>query len=131
MTRAATAVTETRIFAGLPRELRNVRNFVGRVIYGCPVADEIVLLASEVAANAVMHTVSGADGTFSISVRVGDGNIRVEVHDLGSDKAPTVHDSAVTADAGRGLRMVEMIAARWGHSGGHRGRVVWFEVEWK
>jgi serine/threonine-protein kinase RsbW len=131
MTRAATAVTETRIFAGSPNEVRNVRSFVDQLILGCPVADDIVLLASELAANAVMHTASGADGTFSVSVRTDDGNIRVEVHDLGSGKAPTLHNSAVTTEAGRGLRLVEMIAARWGHSGGQCGRIVWFEVEWK
>jgi serine/threonine-protein kinase RsbW len=131
MTRAATAVTETRIFAGSPNEVRNVRSFVGQVIQGCPVADDIVLLASELAANAVVHTESGTDGTFSVRVCAEDGNTRVEVHDLGSGNAPTVHDSAITAEAGRGLCLVEMIATRWGHSGGQRGRVVWFEVEWK
>lgn len=108
-----------------------MRSFVGQVIHGCPVAEDIVLLASELAANAVVHTASGADGTFSVSVCADNGNIRVEVHDLGSGKEPTVHDSTVTAGTGRGLLLVEMIAARWGHSGGQSGRVVWFEVEWK
>jgi len=25
---------------------------------------------------------------------------------------------------------VEAFAARWGHTGGSRGRAVWFEVDW-
>jgi hypothetical protein len=29
---------------------------------------------------------------------------------------------------GRGLRIVEMLADRWGHAGDELGRVVWFEV---
>lgn len=131
MTWTVTAVTQTRIFAGSPRELRNVRSFVNQVIHGCPVADDIALLVSELATNAIMHTASGAGGTFSVSVGADDKNVRVEVRDLGSGKAPTVHDSKVTAEAGRGLRLVEVIAARWGYSGGQHGRVVWFEVEWK
>lgn len=131
MTRAATAVTEMRIFAGSLNEVRNVRSFIGQVMQGCPVADDIVLLASELAANAVVHTASGADGTFSVGICADVGRIRVEVHDLGSAKAPTVHDSAATAEKGRGLCLVEMIATRWGYSGGQRGRMVWFEVEWK
>jgi hypothetical protein len=29
---------------------------------------------------------------------------------------------------GRGLRIVDMLAAKWGHAGDELGRVVWFEV---
>ena len=37
----------------------------------------------------------------------------------------------VPADAligGRGLRIVDTLAAKWGHAGDELGRVVWFEV---
>ena len=30
---------------------------------------------------------------------------------------------------GRGLRIVEALAARWGHAGDELGRMVWFEVD--
>ena len=30
---------------------------------------------------------------------------------------------------GRGLRIVDALAAKWGHAGDELGRVVWFEVE--
>jgi hypothetical protein len=29
---------------------------------------------------------------------------------------------------GRGLRIVDMLATKWGHAGDELGRVVWFEV---
>ena len=34
-------------------------------------------------------------------------------------------------ESGFGLGLVELMADRWGHCGGRRGRVVWFMLEWK
>ena len=131
MNRAAPAVSQTRIFYGSPEEIRNVRAFVGQLVDGCPVADDAVLLGSELATNAVLHSASGAEGTFSVSVLVESGWVRVEVHDLGSTTAPAVHRSCEPGESGAGLSIVEMIAARWGSHGGRSGRVVWFEMDWQ
>ena len=127
-----TAITpQTRVFAGSACEIQNVRSFVGQVIHGCPVADDIVLLASELATNAVLHTASGSDGTFSVVVRVEGTWARVEVRDLGSATAPAVRQAVVLKESGTGLSLVETIADRWGYHGGSNGRVVWFEVDWR
>ncbi len=131
MSKAAPAISQTRIFDGFPAEIRNVRAFVGQFVDGCPVADDVVLLSSELATNAVLHTDSGADGTFSLSVLVESGCVRVEVHDLGSDTAPAIRRSRQPGESGVGLNVVDMIADRWGFYGGPRGRVVWFEVDWQ
>jgi serine/threonine-protein kinase RsbW len=119
-----------RVFLGSPREIRNVREFVARVVDGCPVADDVVLLASEVASNAVVHTASGRGGTFTVVIRPGDEAIRVEVHDGGSETSPDVRQPGELAGCGRGLGLVETLASRWGVLGDRDGRAVWFEVEW-
>jgi serine/threonine-protein kinase RsbW len=120
-----------RVFLGSERESRSVREFIAEMVGGCPAADDVILLASEVASNAVVHTASGKDGgTFTVVVHPGDAVMRVEVHDGGSETPPGVCSAGEMAGSGRGLGLVEMLAARWGHLGGRDGRVVWFEVEW-
>lgn len=131
MTKALAARPRTRVFAGSPHQVRHVRHFVGQVIARCPVSDDVVLLASELATNAIVHTASGMGGTFAVAVSRTADCVRVEVTDGGSAKTPTAHRDGSSGEAGRGLRLVEEIAARWGYSGGQHGRAVWFEVEWK
>jgi anti-sigma regulatory factor (Ser/Thr protein kinase) len=130
MSKAAPAIAQTRIFDGSRQEIRNVRAFIGQFLDGCPVADEVILLSSELATNAVLHSASGLDGTFSVFVIAESGRVRVEVHDLGSDTAPVVCLSPQPRESGSGLSLVEMIAGRWGFYGGPSGRVVWFEMDW-
>ena len=131
MSKAAPVITQARIFDGSPEEIRSVRNFVGQLVDGCPVANDVVLLSSELATNAVVHTASGTEGTFSVSVIAESGWVRVEVHDLGSATAPATGPSRQPGESGAGLSIVETIADRWGFHGGPRGRVVWFEMDWQ
>lgn len=87
--------------------------------------DTVVLLVSEVVTNAVLHARS------AIVVRVEDRRdvVRVEVQD-GSPVPPRMHHFARSSATGRGLRLLDRLAAAWGVSsdapGG--GKVVWFEV---
>jgi anti-sigma regulatory factor (Ser/Thr protein kinase) len=127
----ALAVPSMRVFPGSQREVRNVRAFVGEAVDGCPVADDVILLASEVVTNAVIHTASGKDGTFTVVVHPLDGTVRVEVHDGGSETPPDIRSPDDQAVSGRGLGLVESLATRWGHLGDQDGRVVWFEVDWQ
>ena len=131
MSIATATIPQARTFAGSPEEIRSVRHFVGQLIEGCPVADDLILLASEIATNAVRHTASGQDGTFCVLVQAADGRARVEVHDLGSATAPAVRRCRQPGESGAGLSLVEMIADRWGFHGGQLGRVVWFEMSWQ
>jgi anti-sigma regulatory factor (Ser/Thr protein kinase) len=120
-----------RIFPGSRQEVRNVRAFVSEAVDGCPGADDVILLASEVVTNAILHTASGKDGTFTVVVHPLDGMVRVEVHDGGSETPPGIRSADDQAVSGRGLGMVESLATRWGHLGDRDGRVVWFEVDWR
>jgi anti-sigma regulatory factor (Ser/Thr protein kinase) len=119
-----------RVFLGARHEVRNVRAFVREAVEGYPVADDVVLLASEVAANAVVHTASGDGGTFTVVVRRGGQAVRVEIHDGGSRASPVACAAEAHASSGRGLALVESLAGRWGYLGDRDGRVVWFEVDW-
>jgi anti-sigma regulatory factor (Ser/Thr protein kinase) len=131
MNKAAPAIAQARIFVGSPEEIRNVRAFVGQLVDGYPAADDVVLLSSELTTNAVLHSASGTDGTFSVSVLIESGWVRVEVHDLGSATAPAIRRSGQPGESGAGLSLVEIIADRWGFHGSQRGRVVWFEMDWQ
>jgi anti-sigma regulatory factor (Ser/Thr protein kinase) len=127
----AVAKPGMRVFLGSRREVRNVREFVAQAIDGCPVADEVILLVSEVAANAIVHSASGKGGTFTVVVHPVNGTVRVEVHDGGSETPPDIRSADDQAVSGRGLGLVESLATRWGHLGNRDGRVVWFEVDWQ
>ena len=138
MSNATVTIPQARTFAGLPEEIRNVRDFVGQLLEGCPVADGVVLLASELATNAIRHTASAVghvasdtDCAFVVLVHAVDGWVRVEVHDMGSVTAPAVRRSDSPEESGKGLALVEAIADRWGFHGGQLGRVVWFEMDWQ
>lgn len=130
MSNAASAVLQARVFDGSREEVRNVRVFVGQAVDGCPVADDVVLLSSELATNAVLHSASGG-GTFRVSVIAGSGRVRVEVHDLGSATLPTLRRSRQPGESGAGLSLVDALAGRWGFHDWTRGRVVWFEMDWQ
>jgi anti-sigma regulatory factor (Ser/Thr protein kinase) len=104
---------------------------VGHLVAGCPVADDIVILASELAANAIVHTASAAGGLFIDAVRQAESLVRVEVCDAGSATIPVAQPFGDSQESGCGLALVETMATRWGHFGSYQSRVVWFEMEWE
>lgn len=86
--------------------------------------ETLLLLVSEVVTNAVLH----ARSHIRMDVLPMPDVVRVEVHDA-SPIEPRVHHFHLTSGTGRGLRMLEQLARRWGvdaEPGG--GKVVWFEV---
>ena len=87
------------------------------------VADEVLLLTSELVTNAVVHARSDVQLTL---VPVGE-HLRVEVADSGPGalqfKEPD--EEAVT---GRGLMLVEAMSRTWGTSADEARKTVWFEI---
>ena len=124
------AVTVTRAFPGSPDQISRVREFVRLVLGPVPVAQEAVLLASELATNAVLHTASGNGGTFEVAVRRTPSAVRIDVRDAGSHQVPVPHLQAHLVEEGRGLSLVNLVADGWGHSGDQDGRSVFFELDW-
>jgi anti-sigma regulatory factor (Ser/Thr protein kinase) len=125
-------VAVTRAFPGRPDQVSRAREFVRQVLGPVPVADEAVLLVSELCTNALLHTGSGAGGSFEVAVYRRSFWLRVEVRDDGSGQLPVARQPADSlVEDGRGLGLVELVAERWGHSGDRRGRSVFFELRWK
>ena len=119
-------------FCGHVSAVPRARRFVAEVLGAdFPALGEALLLVSEVTANAVRHSASGDGGQFEVTVTVTGGVVRVEVGDQGGSSEPRLAGDGLAADAltgGRGLRIVDALAARWGHAGDELGRVVWFEL---
>jgi anti-sigma regulatory factor (Ser/Thr protein kinase) len=95
------------------------------------VRHDVLLLVTELVANAVRHAGVGPDRSLGVEFRFWPRRVRVEVVDPGGHFA-RVHPRPRTADPGGwGLVLVERIAARWGVGHGASGTRVWFEVEFE
>ena len=94
-------------------------------LWDCDDADDAgALLTSEIVSNAVRH----AAGVLAVQLDLclADGVVRVAVEDPNS-KPPVLRNAEVDAIGGRGLMLVDALAARWGSGPTERGKVVWFE----
>jgi anti-sigma regulatory factor (Ser/Thr protein kinase) len=87
--------------------------------------EDVVLLMTELVANVVDHVAGEADLTLELSVS--DGRLRIGVAD-GSSIHPVVRERSNDRPRGRGLRMVEAIADRWGAEDHDGGKRVWFDL---
>jgi CheY-like chemotaxis protein/anti-sigma regulatory factor (Ser/Thr protein kinase) len=85
--------------------------------------DLIELIVSELVTNAVTHARSSAD----VAVILRADAIRIEVGDA-NEVHPTPQQSPPDATSGRGLDLVERVAAAWGVMARAGGKVVWFEI---
>lgn len=127
----ASAAERVRSFPGDAREVSEARRFVGRVLVGCPARERLLACVSELAANAVEHTDSGVDGTFTVAVgQPRRGVAFVAVTDAGGPGEPSVSEAGDLAETGRGLALVAAYSSRWGYRDTERGRVVWAEATW-
>ena len=100
---------------------------------GCPARETLLTCVSELAANAVVHTASGAGGSFTVEViRPADGVALVAVTDEGGQDQPAIGASGLFAEGGRGLEIVAACSSRWGYrdAGAVGGRIVWAESTW-
>jgi anti-sigma regulatory factor (Ser/Thr protein kinase) len=83
------------------------------------------LLTSELATNAVVHAAS----PFEISVQAEPGHLRVEVINDEPELILQMNEpDPADPDGGRGLRIVEAFAHRWGAESSRDEKVVWFEL---
>lgn len=128
-TARATAVTN-HAYPGEPRQARRVRADLLTILAGCPVADDCVLIASELAANAAIHSRSRMPGgSFTVHSRVEPGDyIWLEVEDNGGAWAATTQEDSRP----HGLDIVAKLAGpgNWGIDGDESGRTVWARLDW-
>jgi anti-sigma regulatory factor (Ser/Thr protein kinase) len=115
----------TRVFANAPLSAQLVRRFVRGTLGDTPHTDTAVLLASELAANAIEYS----HGDFEVGIRSRpDGTVRVSVSDNSDDPPSLGKTPAPYARRGRGLHIVEALSAEWGVESTSRGNTVWFAV---
>jgi len=128
----ARAARQTRVFPGQPAQVVAARSFVAAALTGCPAREVLLTCVSELAANAIAHTASGAGGMFAVEVsRPAAGVAMVAVTDAGGPGEPFVRDADELAESGRGLALVAALSSRWGHHGAPGGgRTVWAQVTW-
>ncbi|GAA3737719.1 anti-sigma regulatory factor (Ser/Thr protein kinase) [Spinactinospora alkalitolerans] len=120
-------------FPGHPTSVRDVRRFITNRLEDCPRKDDAALLASELATNAIEHSLSGNWTTgFLVSIEhTTSEGVRVAVQDAGSwESSPAMTEPSPGAEHGRGLYLVEVIADRWSAAKGRPGdQTVWFELD--
>ena len=75
--------------------------------------DDARLVVSELVGNAVRHARPLADGTMRIAWDHDDDGINIAVTDGGALTTPEKLDAGVSDLAGRGLAIVETLAAKW------------------
>ncbi|MEV0383848.1 ATP-binding protein [Nonomuraea sp. NPDC050643] len=93
-----------------------------------PLYDDVVLLTSELATNAILHTRSGAGGSFTVTVTSSESAVRVLVSDAGSEGPPCVCRTSAQSTSGRGLPLIEALSHRWGFTRQDGSTTVWFEL---
>jgi anti-sigma regulatory factor (Ser/Thr protein kinase) len=86
--------------------------------------DVATLLVSELVANAILH----AGTTIEVVARVVPQRLRIEVHD-DNPRMPVRKHYSNLSGTGRGLLLVERLAADWGAEATESGKRVWFELD--
>ncbi|GAA3805576.1 ATP-binding protein [Sphaerisporangium flaviroseum] len=116
--------------AGDPDAVARARRLVSSALgAGHPLHDDCVLLTSEIATNAVVHSDSGDGGTFKLSVSFSADWVRIAVQDAGSLDPPFGWRPSSPLDTGgRGLLLLEALAHRWGFIREAGTNNVWFEM---
>lgn len=122
---AATGYTST--LPGRADQLGQLRREIAAYLADCPAADDIILIASELAANAILHTQSRG-GTFTIRCQLSPRAARIETEDLGGPWRPRN-----PGDRPRGLDIIQALTGpdQWGTElTGTGGRTVWARLTW-
>jgi anti-sigma regulatory factor (Ser/Thr protein kinase) len=130
MTETPDVITFERDYAGTIGQAQHVRADLAKIAAECPAADDVILLSSELATNAILHSRSGhPDRVFTVRATLYPGDyVWVEVIDQGGAWTADGHDD----DHGRGLAIVAAIAGdgNWGIDGDAACRVAWFRLDW-
>jgi len=127
-THATTALGYPSTFPGRADQVSQVRHEIAAYLAGCPAADDIILIADELAANAIIHTQSRG-GTFTVRCQLSTGTARIEIEDLGGPWRQRRN----AGDRPHGLDIIQALTGPdgWGTQvTASGGRVVWARITW-
>lgn len=114
-----------------PRNVSLARQRVAHLVatWGhADLAGDAALLAGELAANALLHgQVPGR--LFRVDVTLGGAALRIAVTDARGERLPQPREAAADEPHGRGLGIVDALAARWGTAPRVVGKTVWAELD--
>jgi len=128
---AVAAPTKRRRFQRRPDQVAAARRFVADALArGSEHGETARLLVSETVTSTLGQAASGLGaGTFQVAYAVADGQLRVEVSDDGGPARLRRRVHGAHGQAGRGLRLVQTLASRWGVREETDGRTIWFELD--
>ncbi|WP_326644616.1 ATP-binding protein [Streptosporangium sp. NBC_01755] len=138
-------------FPATTDQVRPARTFVADILGDDhPLRDDAMLLASELATNAVEHSTRPTDTEpadtktpgartadttpddrpreFVVTVAFTPHGVIVTVQDPGSAQIPRTRNPQPNATGGRGLLLVNELATRWGFHRDPTATVIWFEL---
>jgi anti-sigma regulatory factor (Ser/Thr protein kinase) len=122
----ATRVAATRTFARRADEVPAARRFIRDALAGDPARCDAELLTCELVTNAVQHATDAAQVTVTV-MRLG-AVVHVDVIDDGCVGLPHWREAGGHDENGRGFKLVNAIAERWGFLRERSGTCVWFEI---
>lgn len=112
-------------FPATSKGARSARHFAAKVVEPLNgLVDDVALVVSELAANAVLHAAT----PFTVAVHQVGSEVTIEVED-GNPTLPQVKDHGYEAPTGRGLRIVSELTDTWGVEPTVGGKVVWVKME--
>jgi anti-sigma regulatory factor (Ser/Thr protein kinase) len=117
----------TRTFPAVAVSVADARNFAAQALteVRADLLDDIRLMVSELASNAVEHAMT----SFHLTIHHSRREIRVEVTDSGSG-TPAMRSTGPDAVKGRGLQIVDMVSTQWGvEQEPDSAKTVWFSLE--
>lgn len=107
------------------RARRTIAAFLDPGEVPASVVDDLLLLVSELVTNAVVH--AGSPAVVRLDADL--DRIKVAVADRDADGSPgTVVEPDPLSSSGRGVLLVDRLAARWGVEPHCEGKTVWFEL---
>jgi anti-sigma regulatory factor (Ser/Thr protein kinase) len=114
-------------FSREPQAPAAARRFVAHVLqrwgHSPSLLEDAKLVVSELASNAVVHACS----PFSVEICPSGSAVRLSVSDR-SHARPLLRDHDRLAVSGRGLRLIDALAANWGVEITEEGKTVWAEL---
>jgi anti-sigma regulatory factor (Ser/Thr protein kinase) len=126
MTEEMTVLGEITL-PGVEPSAARARRFMRETLgAGHPALDDVQVCTCELLNNGLRHTKSGQGGQINLKLGQAAGTLWVEVTDDGADGArPRLRSP--NGESGRGLHIVDALAARWGYVPVGDRTTVWAE----